>query len=87
MLVSEPERVAGGVREVMSFETLTLVPIDRRLVMPELLSSAELEWLNTYHARVRDIIGPELGPEDRAWLEQATAAIPSSHSSVGKGLG
>jgi Xaa-Pro aminopeptidase len=75
VLVTEPEMVAGGDREVMGFETLTLAPIDRRLVLAELLSPAELAWLNAYHARVRDIIGPELGPLDRAWLEAATAPI------------
>ena len=75
VLVREPETIAGGEREMMRFETLTLVPIDRRLVAPELLSPAELDWLNAYHARVREMIGPELGPADRAWLEQATAAI------------
>ena len=67
--------MAGGEREVMGFETLTLAPIDRRLVVPELLSAQELAWLDAYHARVRDIIGPELGPADRAWLEAATAEI------------
>ena len=75
VLVGEPERVAGGEREVMSLETLTLAPIDRRLVLPELLSAQELAWLDAYHARVRDIIGPELGPADRAWLDAATAPI------------
>ena len=75
VLVTEPEKVAGGEREVMGFETLTLAPIDRRLVVPELLSAGELAWLNAYHARVLDIIGPELGPTDRAWLEAATAEI------------
>jgi Xaa-Pro aminopeptidase len=75
LLVTEPEPVAGGDREVMAFETLTLAPIDRRLVLPELLSAEELAWLDAYHARVRDIIGPELGPTDRAWLEAATAPI------------
>jgi Xaa-Pro aminopeptidase len=77
VLVREPETVAGGERETMSFETLTLVPIDRRLMVAEMLSPAELDWLNAYHRRVREIIGPELGSADRAWLEQATAAIPS----------
>ena len=76
-LVTEPEKVPGGEREVMGFETLTLVPMDRRLVVPEMLSAAELAWLNAYHVRVREVIGPELGPEDRAWLDQATAAIPT----------
>jgi Xaa-Pro aminopeptidase len=79
VLVREPETIPGGERPTLSFDTLTLVPIDRRLVAPDLLSAAELDWLNAYHARVRDIIGPELGPADRAWLEQATAAIPAPH--------
>jgi len=75
VLVIEPQKVAGGERELMSFETLTLVPIDRRLVLPDLLSKSELDWLNAYHTKVREVIGPELGPADRAWLEQATAVI------------
>jgi Xaa-Pro aminopeptidase len=77
VLVTEPAKVPGGERELMAFETLTLVPIDRRLVVPELLSAAELAWLNAYHARVATEIGPELSPADRAWLEQATAEISS----------
>jgi Xaa-Pro aminopeptidase len=75
VLVTEPERLPGGDREVMRFETLTLAPIDRRLVVAELLSAAELAWLNDYHTRVREMIGPELGPTDRTWLEAATAPI------------
>src|SRR5262245_43681482 len=75
VLVTEPAKVAGGEREVMGFETLTLAPMDRRLVLPEFLSAPELSWLDAYHARVREIIGPELGPADRAWLEAATAPI------------
>ena len=87
VLVTEPEKVAGGERKAMAFETLTLAPIDRRLVVAELLSPDELAWLNAYHARVLDIIGPELGPTDRAWLEAATAEIPSPHASSGMGRG
>ena len=75
VLVGEPEKIAGAERETMKFETLTLVPIDARLVVAEMLSPAELDWLNAYHRRVREIIGPELGPADREWLEQATAMI------------
>ena len=75
VLVTEPEKVAGGDRAMMEFETLTLAPIDRRLVLPELLSAEELAWLDAYHARVAEEIGPELGPADRAWLEAATAPI------------
>jgi Xaa-Pro aminopeptidase len=75
VLVRQPEKVAGGDQDVMSFETLTLAPIDRRLVLSEIMTPVELDWLNAYHARVRQVIGPELGSTDRAWLEQATAEI------------
>ena len=78
VLVSEPAKVAGGERETMSFETLTLVPIDRRLVVAEMLSPAELDWLNAYHRRVREIIGPELGPADREWLETSDGGDPDA---------
>ena len=77
LLVTEPEKVPGGERELMAFETLTLVPIDRRLVLSEMLSAADLGWLNAYHSRVREVIGPELRPEDGAWLEQATMPMLS----------
>jgi len=75
VLVTEAQKVPGGDREMMGFETLTLVPFDRRLVKVDLLAPAEVEWLDRYHARVRALIGPQLGPEDRAWLETATAPI------------
>jgi Xaa-Pro aminopeptidase len=75
VLVSDPSRMDGGDREMMSFETLTLVPIDRRLVEPALLSPAEIGWLNAYHARVREEVAPGLTGEDRAWLETATGPI------------
>src|SRR5262249_36130685 len=75
LLVNEAKRVAGGDREMMSFETLTLAPIDRRLVVAGMLTAAELAWLNDYHARISRTLGPELEAQDRAWLEAATARI------------
>ncbi|MDX2202071.1 MAG: aminopeptidase P family protein [Hyphomicrobiaceae bacterium] len=75
VLVTEPEKPAGADREVMGFETLTLAPFDRRLVLPALLLPDEREWLNAYHARVAEVIGPELSPADRAWLTAATQPI------------
>lgn len=74
-VVQEPSRVEGGEREMMGFETLTLVPFDRRLVAVDRLTGAERAWLDAYHARVSKVIGPELGPEDRAWLTAATAPV------------
>ena len=75
VLVTEAGKPVGGEREMLAFETLTLAPIDRRLVVPDLLAADELAWLDAYHARVREVIGPELGPADRAWLEAATAPL------------
>lgn len=75
ILVTEAEKPTGGDRDVMAFETLTLVPIDRRLVLPALLSPEERAWFNAYHARVAEVIAPELSPADRAWLMAATAPV------------
>ncbi len=74
-LVTEPRAIEGGERPMLGFEALTLVPIDRRLVQPSLLSPEERRWLDTYHARVLRLIGPHLVGEDKAWLEQATAPL------------
>jgi Xaa-Pro aminopeptidase len=75
LLVCQPEKPEGGDRPMLSFETLTLAPIDRRLVDTRLLSAAELAWLNDYHARVLGEIGPGLEGDDRDWLNQACAAL------------
>ena len=75
VLVTPPERIAGGTREMLGFETLTLVPFDRRLIDPRQLLPFEIAWLNAYHARVRREIEPILLSDDRAWLRHATAPI------------
>lgn len=74
VLVTDPEPV-GGDRPMMGFETLTLAPIDRRLVVPSMLSGEERDWLDTYHARVRDRLSAEVDPAVRRWLTKATAKI------------
>jgi Xaa-Pro aminopeptidase len=58
-----------------AFETLTLAPIDRALIDPAMLTPAERDWLNAYHRRVFDEIGPRLDPATRDWLEQATLPL------------
>jgi len=69
------KRVDGAEKEMVGFETVTFAPIDRRLVVKEMLSSSELEWLNTYHRQVLEKIGPKLAGPDRVWIEQACAPI------------
>jgi len=75
VLVTPLQSIPGGTREMMGFETLTLVPFDRRLIEPKQLQANELAWLNAYHARVRREIEPLLLSDDRVWLRQATAPI------------
>ena len=52
VLVVEGPAVAGAEKPLNAFETLTLVPIDRRLIQRDLMTTAEVEWLDAYHARV-----------------------------------
>ncbi len=75
ILITEPEAIAGGERPMMGFETLSLAPIDRRLIDPALLTPVERAWLDAYHARVLHELGPALDEIARAWLRQATAPM------------
>jgi Xaa-Pro aminopeptidase len=67
--------IPGGERPMLGFETLTLAPIDLRLVEVDLLSAAERDWLNAYHARVRAEIGPRLEGRVLDWLVDATRTV------------
>jgi Xaa-Pro aminopeptidase len=67
--------IAGAEKPVNAFETLTLAPIDARLIDPRMLSTDELLWLNDYHARVRREVGPLLDEATKAWLDAATAPL------------
>jgi Xaa-Pro aminopeptidase len=64
-----------GDGKFLEFETLTLAPIDTRPIELSLLSPAERDWLNAYHARVLREIGPLVSGAVRQWLEGATKAI------------
>ena len=75
VLVQAPQRVTGGEREMMGFETLTLAPIDLRLVERALLSDEETAWLNAYHAEVREKLTPQVDTPTAAWLRDATRAV------------
>jgi Xaa-Pro aminopeptidase len=68
--------VAGGDIDMLGFQTLTFCPIDRRLVLPALLTEEELTWLNAYHAETREKLLPLLSDDaTKTWLEKATALI------------
>ena len=59
------------VPDMLGFETLTFAPIDRRPIDTALLTPSERDWLNAYHAQVREAAACE----DPLWLEAATAPI------------
>lgn len=65
----------GAERAMLGFETLTLVPYDRRLIDVALLSAAEIAQVNAYHARVASELSPLVDPVTREWLRAATAPI------------
>jgi Xaa-Pro aminopeptidase len=77
--VTEPSVPEGGERPMLGFETLTLAPIDRRLIDPALLGPEDTAWLDDYHARVLAEIGGELDRESDApvldWLARACAPL------------
>ncbi|MBP6877181.1 MAG: aminopeptidase P family protein [Phenylobacterium sp.] len=74
--VTEPSAIPGAEREMLGFETLTLAPMDRRLIVVELLSPQERAQMDAYHARVLEVVGPRVEqPEVRAWLEAACAPL------------
>ncbi|NNE21784.1 MAG: aminopeptidase P family protein [Rhizobiales bacterium] len=75
VVVREPEDIPGGERPMHWLETLTLCPIDRRLIAAKLMTDEELAWLNAYHTRVHDELSPALDKDEAAWLKQATAEI------------
>ncbi len=74
-LVVVREAAAEEGRDMLGFDTLTLAPIDRRLILPDLLDREERAWLDGYHARVFETLAPHLPEESRAWLAEATRPL------------
>ncbi|MEM8850164.1 MAG: aminopeptidase P family protein [Pseudomonadota bacterium] len=76
IVVTEAQRPMGGDdREMLGFETLTWVPIDRRLVKTALLSPDDRTWLDSYHADVLEKLAPRLDDGDAAWLRRMCAPL------------
>jgi Xaa-Pro aminopeptidase len=75
LLVVEAPDVVGAEKPLHAFETLTLAPIDLRLVRRELLEGEEIAWLDRYHAHVRETLSPLLDTVTAAWLEAATRPL------------
>ena len=73
ILVREDSETEFG--KFYSFETLTLCPIDRKLIITSQLSARERAWLNKYHQRVYEKLSPFLFEEEKEWLKNKTAEL------------
>ncbi|WP_410217928.1 aminopeptidase family protein P [Paracoccus sp. (in: a-proteobacteria)] len=73
IVVAEADAEPG--RQMLGFETLTLCPIDRRLIDLSALSIEERAWIDDYHAQVREALLPELASPEQDWLRGATAPL------------
>jgi Xaa-Pro aminopeptidase len=67
--------IPGGERPMLGFATLTMAPIDRRLVVKSMLTAEEIAQLDAYHARVLQVVGPQAPADVRAWMEEVCAPI------------
>jgi len=66
---------AGAELRTLAFETLTLAPLERRLIDAQALTPAERAWVDEYHAAVRSALTSGLAASDAAWLAAATAPL------------
>jgi Xaa-Pro aminopeptidase len=60
---------------MLGFETLTMAPIARELIVKKMLTKDEIAWVDGYHADVWQKIGPQLDGEAKVWLEAATKSL------------
>ena len=75
VIVQHCAALTGSEREMYEFDAITLIPIDARLVDKSLLTTAEINWFNQYHAKVRETLTPFMQGDDLKWLNKVTAAI------------
>ena len=75
IIVRDAEKI-GDMRDQLDFETLTFVPFDRRLIDTDQMGPWEVDWLDRYHAEVRQKLTDRISSEARDWLYAATAPLP-----------
>lgn len=75
LIVVREDKRDGDEKDMLAFETITMAPLDRQLVDADMLSDSERQWLDGYHAEVREKLMPVMPEESHAWLAAATAAL------------
>ncbi len=78
LILTVPLEIEGAEKEMFGFETLTFAPYERVLIDVSMLDSGEIAWIDAYHARVREIVGPQLTGEAADWLQKATVPLLES---------
>ncbi len=77
LLVAEASPMPDQAKPFLAFETLTLAPYERALILPALLTAAERAWIDAYHARVLAEVGGACDAATGAWLAGACAPLPT----------
>lgn len=75
LVLVEDRAFPDGDAAMLGFETLTFCPIERSLIVGEMLTEAERAWLDAYHAQVLKVLGPQMEPADLEWLQGKCAPI------------
>ena len=78
LIVVQEAGALGDNRAMLDFETITLCPIDKRLIVAAMLSDKEIAWLDAYHARVEAELSGAVSAEARRWLAGACAPLTRS---------
>jgi Xaa-Pro aminopeptidase len=82
LVIVVPLAIEGAEEEMLGFETITFAPIARDLVDGAILSPAEADWLDAYHAQVFEKLAPDMDADERAWLESACAPIGRAQAAL-----
>ena len=77
VLVVEAPPISGAEKPMNAFETITLAPIDARLIDVSLMTADEIAWLDSYHARVAETVAPLVDKDTANWLAAATRPLPN----------
>ena len=75
LILTVEQDIAGAEKDMLGFETLTFAPYERALIDVAMLDAAEIAWIDGYHARVREIVGPQLNGDAADWLLCATEPL------------
>lgn len=75
LILVEERDVPGAEQPMLGFETLTFCPIERSLIVADMLSPTERSWVDSYHADVLAVLGPQMSGDDLAWLKDKCAAL------------